>query len=111
MFQFTLRSNEPIIRMTEELNTGVVRGLNAFSRLSGRFIAAAGAVVLFGWLTDIQGLMRVFPGFVAMNPLTAACFSAAGISLECFWATRANAQPIKSQFGRILARALVIIGL
>jgi len=44
-------------------------------------VCLLGSAVLVGWQFDIEPLRRVLPGYVSMNPLTAACFIAAGVSL------------------------------
>jgi signal transduction histidine kinase len=40
-----------------------------------------GCLVLIGWSLDAESLKRVLPGFVAMNPATAALFICAGTAL------------------------------
>src|SRR5438874_10353538 len=40
-----------------------------------------GSLALIGWATDLDTLKAIIPGRVAMNPLTAVCFLAAGTSL------------------------------
>ena len=40
-----------------------------------------GVLVLFGWYFDLEQLKRVFPGFVAMNPMTATLFIITGAAL------------------------------
>lgn len=44
-------------------------------------VCLLGSAVLAGWQFDIDPLRRVLPGYVSMNPFTAACFIAAGVSL------------------------------
>jgi hypothetical protein len=85
--------------------------LKSFSRLDGGLLALAGLVVLFGWLVESQTLMRLFPGLVAMNPLTAACFIVAGVSLASFWSADARPALFKLAFGQALAGVLMVVGL
>lgn len=42
------------------------------------------ALVLAGWILDVEPLKRVAPALVAMNPLTALCFLLCGLSLVGF---------------------------
>lgn len=42
---------------------------------------SVGSMVLVGWLLGVEGLKRIMPGFVAMNPMTAVLFICSGISL------------------------------
>ena len=49
--------------------------------------AAAGViafVVLLGWIFNLDSLKRIVPGPVAMNPITAAAFLLAAISIALF---------------------------
>jgi PAS domain S-box-containing protein len=49
--------------------------------LCGAFAATAAASALLGWLVDDEGLKRLSPTFVAMNPATAVCLLVAGAAL------------------------------
>ena len=40
-----------------------------------------GSLALIGWQFDLEVLKRVLPGFVAINPATAALFGGIGIAL------------------------------
>jgi len=95
--------------MNSEPNVRLVEALKTFSQLDGKFVALAGGTVLIGWIFDNELLMRVFPGFVAMNPMTAVCFMAAGTSLCCFWSSNHSPSPLKLQAGQMLAGLLVIV--
>lgn len=46
------------------------------------FVVALGAVVLFGWATDTDALLRVHPSFHAMNANSAVLFVLLGIGLS-----------------------------
>lgn len=65
--------------------------------------------MLLGWILNNEPLKRVFPGMVAMNPVSALAFIAAGVSLFCFW------MPERTRFllapARILAALLMLLGL
>src|ERR1043166_4839951 len=88
----------------------LVAALKGFSRLDAGVVALAGSTVLVGWLVGSHTLMRVLPGFVAMNPLTAVCFIAAGISLTCFWSAETQPSRFKSRLGQLLSGALSLVG-
>jgi PAS domain S-box-containing protein len=47
----------------------------------GAFAAAIALSTLLGWVLDDDGLKRIFPGFVAMNPLTALSIATAAAAL------------------------------
>ncbi|MGH7476542.1 MAG: sensor histidine kinase [Longimicrobiales bacterium] len=43
---------------------------------------ALGTIVIFGWLIDSRVIKSILPGFIAMNPVTAASFVLSGIALR-----------------------------
>jgi len=67
-----------------------------------------GVVVLCGWAADIVWLKSVVPGFIAMNPLSAICFSAVGISLLILRDRAASGTRLF--FARSAALAIAFIG-
>lgn len=73
-----------------------------YAGLSGLFAVLAGGLVLVGWAADIVWLKSVVPGFIAMNPLSAMCFAAAGISLLLL------CRPVVSRRPRLLAQCAAI---
>jgi PAS domain S-box-containing protein len=88
----------------------LARWLRFFSQWDGWLLVLGGGVVLLGWMVGNESLKRIFPGFPAMNPVTALGFIMAGASLLCFWqAGRASLTAVIS--GRTLAGFLAIIGL
>jgi signal transduction histidine kinase/CheY-like chemotaxis protein len=81
-----------------------------------RFTHAAGAVgigigtlVLAGWMLDIEPLRSVIPGLVAMNPLTALTFIAAGFALSLPQLRAAG--PRCRQAARACAGAVIAVAL
>ena len=48
---------------------------------AGALVAAAGTVVLLGWLFDVSSAKSVMSGWRVMVPATAACFVLAGLAL------------------------------
>jgi PAS domain S-box-containing protein len=52
-----------------------------FPILCGAFAATAAASALLGWSLGDEGLKRIYPTFVAMNPATAVSLVAAGAAL------------------------------
>src|SRR5688500_10326096 len=93
-----------------EADTRLVTRLKAFSCFDGKLIALAGVLVLVGWAIENELLMRILPGFVAMNPLTALCFIVAGIALSCFWAGEGKGKPTVARVGQCSALLLVLVG-
>lgn len=85
------------------VNSVLVSKLSGVSRFIALLIISAGGLVLFGWAIGNQALMRVVPGFVAMNPLSAACFIAAGLSLVTFREFESTATPLRRSVGLALA--------
>lgn len=61
-----------------------------FSRGAGIAAMAVAAAVLIGWTFHIGPLKQLAPGLVAMNPLTAVAFLAAGWSLLSLLAARST---------------------
>ena len=54
-----------------------------FSKLFSLIVVGIGVLVLFGWITDAEVLKRITSQSVAMNPVTAIGFIAAGLGLYC----------------------------
>jgi|SRR6266404_5223878 len=71
--------------MSAKPNIRLASALKMFSRLDAKLVVLAGIAVLTGWTVGNEALIRGLPGLPAMNPLTAACFVGAGLSLVCFW--------------------------
>ena len=68
-----------------------------------------GSLVLFGWLFMIEGLKRVGPSFVAMNPMTAIALLAAGSALLLLRSDGTRTGWSK-HLARVLALSVVIVG-
>ena len=60
----------------------VARVLRVITRAASTLAILIGILVLVGWWLDIELLKRILPGLVAMNPTTAVCFIALGLSLS-----------------------------
>ncbi|MGH8092017.1 MAG: sensor histidine kinase [Chthoniobacterales bacterium] len=58
--------------------------LRALPTIASCLCVCVGILVLIGWSFDIESFKRVWPGFVAMNPLTAVCFILSGAALTVF---------------------------
>ena len=78
--------------------------MRALARVASVFPIVIGWVVLAGWWLDIESLMRVVPGLVAMNPTTAVAFIALGFSLA--FALRGS-----ERTSRVLAIIPAMVGL
>ncbi len=61
--------------------TPAARRLPRFARAMSGLVTLAGVLVLLGWTFDVRFLIRLAPGLVAMNPITAFCFGLAGLAL------------------------------
>jgi diguanylate cyclase (GGDEF)-like protein len=59
----------------------VVAALHRIAHLAAVIPIAVGVLVLIGWSSNIETLMRILPGLVAMNPITAIGFILLGTSL------------------------------
>src|SRR3989344_515204 len=81
-------------------------------RIASGVVAAIAALVLMGWLMDMDFLKRVMPSSVAMNPLTAVSFILAGIAL---WISQQETDKTPSRnrilTAKICSMAVVFIGL
>ncbi|MFH2063210.1 MAG: CHASE domain-containing protein [bacterium] len=54
-------------------------------RLSGLLTMAISLAVFFGWVYDVEALVRLVPSFSAMNPVTASLFFVWGLALFLSW--------------------------
>jgi PAS domain S-box-containing protein len=71
------------------------------------FSIVAGGSVLLGWALSVETLKRVLPGLVAMNPVTALCFIALGVSL---WLRRTPAPATRARLiGQVAAWVVLAI--
>jgi PAS domain S-box-containing protein len=87
----------------------VARYSKLSATLAGSLVGAMGALVLCGWFAGSEYIKSVVPGFVAMNPLTAACFVLAGISL---WLQRdPSRRRSHTAIARVCALALVVVSI
>ena len=55
--------------------------------ITGAIAVAAGAICMTGWITDIEALKSIVPGWIVMIPNTATSFMLCGVSL---WLLRAD---------------------
>ena len=69
---------------------------------------ATSIVVLAGWALGLTALRRFVPGFVSMNPVTACCLIAAGISLLLL--RDGEARKPRKRLGQLLAAAVAFVG-
>lgn len=84
--------------------------LAGVSRLGANLVAAAGLAVLIGWQFEINSLMRIWPGFVAMNPMTAVAFVFAGASVLAYWQVHSHHVTNGSSLARGLGMAIGLFG-
>lgn len=82
--------------------------LRAFGRFAGWLTIFAGILVLVGWITGTEALKRVFPGMVAMHPLSAICFIFVGTSLVL--QIRGGSARVQ-MFARVLAFVVMVVGI
>jgi len=89
------------------------RGPSRVARAVSLGTAAVAALVLLGWVLDIETLKRVVPGLVAMNPASAVAFAGCALSLWLQSGRAAGFKPGKSRLRRRLAlgcAAVVVAG-
>jgi PAS domain S-box-containing protein len=77
--------------------------------LSSLATVVVGGLVLLGWAIHFDLFKRILPGFVAMNPLTALCFMAAGLSL--YLQRQPNGKLSNVRTARGLALILIIVSI
>ena len=94
--------------MTEPMNNATHSRLSS-GLLFGLITAAAGAVVLVGWMLDIPNLKSVLPGFVTMKANTAVGFVLAGVSLVL--TGRAARSTLSRRMSQVCAGAMTLLGL
>ena len=68
-------------------NDSQLRWFEVLPRCASIVGSALGALVLLGWIFDLEPLKRIAPGFVAMNPMTAVGFILMAI---CLWFSAGN---------------------
>ena len=56
--------------------------LHVFAQAVAYAVIAIGALVVAGWIFDLEPLKRILPGLVALKVNTALCFVLAGLSLR-----------------------------
>src|SRR5688572_15951809 len=87
----------------------IARFLRATAAVASGAAILVGALVLVGWWLDIELLKQIVPGLVAMNPITAICFIALGVSLSRLMN---EMQSVRArQIGRSLAFFAAAVGL
>lgn len=70
-----------LLVMTEIHSTRLEFRVRAAAVVSGVFAIGLGFGAWVGWWAGIETLKRVFPGMIAMNPLTALCVMGGGVAL------------------------------
>lgn len=85
-----------------------LRGARAGSRVASGVTIAVAAVVLAGWSLAIPGLRRFAPDLASMNPVTASCLIAAGVSLLLLADPAATKH--RKRLGRLLAAMVTLYG-
>ena len=73
--------------------------------MASGFAVCIGIFVLIGWSFDLEPLKRVLPGFVAMNPATAALFILTGIALASALRSRSL---VTGVMGKVLSSIVVV---
>lgn len=79
---FGVKPNAPDELVTTEIHPNPLQSrMRAAALFSGVFSILVGIGVWVGWWAGIESLKRVFPGLIAMNPLTALCLMGGGAAL------------------------------
>ena len=81
--------------------------LRTLSRGTSIFAVLVGCLMLVGWIFDVEGLKRILPGLVAMNPVTALTFILAGASLGLLGIERGDRRLVRLARGLALIVAIV----
>ena len=103
-----IEPNNPISPGKDESAEGqrsVPAPLLALPPVACGFAVCIGILVLIGWSFDLEPLKRVLPGFVAMNPATAALFILIGVALASALRSRS---PVTGVMGKVLAAIVVV---
>ncbi|HKS26267.1 MAG TPA: ATP-binding protein [Pyrinomonadaceae bacterium] len=84
-----------------------VASAKTFSRIAGFFAVLVGALVLLGWLFDIEELKSVYAG-ITMKANAALCFLLAGLSL---WTTGVVDRKLVVRLRQVCAGVVTLLGL
>ena len=95
--------------MTSRSGSRSLRSFQLFAQLASAAVILEAGLVLLGWLFDQAILKSVFPGLVAMNPMTATAFIFAGLSLWLL-STTESTDP-RRRLGRLCAGIVALIAL
>lgn len=94
--------------MERKLSIETETRMRRWARVGGGICIAVGAVVILGWILDVQMLKSVIPGFATMKGNTALGFILVGISIRmAATSDRSIAQEVNY---RLVAFALVLLG-
>ena len=85
-----------------------VRAARMGSLVATAVAVAIPALVLLGWTIGLASLRRFVPGFVSMNPMTACCLVAAGVSLLLL--REPNGNKPRKLLGQLLAGLVAAVG-
>lgn len=83
------------------------RRLIHLSRFFVYTVMVIAVAVFLGWQFEVDLLKRVFPGLVAMNPVTAICFLVSGLAFLLI----ASGKSLHKTTGNMLALAVILVGL
>jgi signal transduction histidine kinase len=72
----------PARRASSPLDERLVARLHRYSLLACAVVTLIAVLVLAGWLLGVEALRTVYPGLVAMNPVTAVCFLLLAVGLQ-----------------------------
>ena len=84
-----------------------LRAARVGSLVASGVTIATSAIVLAGWTLELTSLRRFVTGFVSMNPVTACCLIAAGLSLMLL---REGDGKHRKLWGQLLAAAVASVG-
>lgn len=86
-----------------------VERLRNWALVAAAVVTITGSLVLLGWAFGIEGLKRVSPLFVAMNPVSAILFIISGLALMLL--ARAKAEERQRRLGQALALVPLVVGI
>jgi signal transduction histidine kinase len=84
--------------------------LVSFSAGAGLFIAISAAIILFAWIFGAMAVVRILPGMVAMNPVTAIAFVLLGCALWLKTARENSSSILAKRAPYVLAAVVAFVG-
>ena len=99
------------ILMTEEPPSRIVLWTREIPKAASTLVVFLGALVLLGWVLDLQLLTSIFPGQTSMRPNSAAAYIFGGVALWMLQESQeASPSRLRQRVGQVCAVMVVALG-